>query len=261
VAGSRAPRRAQAGPWLDPLRAALDESPTSITFFLRDDDAGWNDERLFAMADVIERWALPLDVAVIPRELTPELAQALAERAAAWDGRLGLHQHGLAHANHETDGRKCEFGLARDRAAQRRDVAEGRDMLGALLPGLTQPVFTPPWNRCTRTTGEVLSELGFRVLSREASQPAFGVPGLVEAPASVDWSFAKRRGSRLTWTELGELAAQWARGGGPVGVNLHHAVMDSGELALLDELCGLLAGHESARCLPLLAAAPQGLSQ
>ncbi len=241
--------------WLDPLRAALDDAPSPVDFFFRDDDAGWDDERLFAMLAVIERRALPLDVAVIPEALTPSLARALLERSAAHEGLLGLHQHGLAHRSHETEGRKCEFGPSRGREAQCRDLAEGQRVLSERLPGQTQPVFTPPWNRCTRATAELLAELGFRVLSRHVSEPALAVPGLAEVPVSVDWSYAKRDGRRLTFEELGELAAERVRLGDPVGVNLHHAVMDDEELRLLDELCGLLAAHDAVRCRPLLSLA------
>jgi hypothetical protein len=241
--------------WIDPLRAALDDAPRPVEVFLRDDDAGWGDERLFAMLRVIERHSLPVDLAVIPEALTPSLARGLIEQSEGWDGRLGLHQHGLAHRSHEPDGRKCEFGASRGRDAQRRDLAAGRDRLDERLRGLAQPVFTPPWNRCTRVTAELLAELGFRVLSRHVSEPALAVPGLAEVPASVDWSYAKRDGRRLNFDELGELAAERVRLGEPVGVNLHHEVMDDEELGLLDELCGLLAAHDAVRCRPLLALA------
>lgn len=243
------------GEWLDPLRAALAEAPAPVDFFFRDDDAGWDDERLFALIDVLERHRLPLDLAVIPRELDPGLAEPLAARAAESGGRLGLHQHGLAHANHEASGRKCEFGPSRARGTQRDDIAAGRDLLERLLPGLVQPVFTPPWNRCTPTTGEVLVELAFRVLSRHDSEPALELAGLVEVPVSVDWTFAKRDGARLGWAELAALAAAGVRRGSPVGVNLHHAAMEEEELGLLDGLCGLVAAHERARCRSLLAVA------
>jgi len=241
--------------WLDPLRAALDDTPRPVDFFFRDDDAGWDDERLFAMLEVVERHSLPLDLAVIPEALTPSLGRALLKRSDAWEGRLGLHQHGLAHRSHEPEGRKCEFGPSRRREAQRRDLVEGQRVLDERLPGRTQPVFTPPWNRCTRVTAEVLAELGFRVLSRHVSEPVVAVPGLAEVPVSVDWSYAKRDGRRLTFEELGELAAERVRLGDPVGVNLHHVVMDDEELGLLDELCGLLAAHDAVRCRPLLALA------
>jgi hypothetical protein len=143
----------------------------------------------------------------------------------------------------------------RDRARQRADIAEGRERLAALLPGFVQPAFTPPWNRCTADTAAALAELGFAVLSRDASATPFDVPGLAEVATSVDWSYARRKGVRLTWPELGTLAAEVARAGGPVGVNLHHAVMDGDELALLGELCDLLATHPSARSQSLVALA------
>jgi peptidoglycan/xylan/chitin deacetylase (PgdA/CDA1 family) len=243
--------------WLEPLRSALDEAPAPVDVFFRDDDAGWDDGRLLALMDVLERHRLPLDLAVIPRELRAALADSLAARVAESGGRVGLHQHGLAHANREASGRKSEFGHERAREDQRRDIVEGRAILEETLPGLAQPVFTPPWNRCTRTTAELLAELGFLVLSRHDSEPSLDVEGLVEVPVSVDWTFAKRDGARLTFGELGALAGARAQRGGPVGINLHHAAMDRDELGLLDRLCALVANHRSARPLPLLAVADE----
>jgi hypothetical protein len=119
--------------WLTPLRAALDAAPAPVEFFLRDDDAGCDDERLFAMLEVVGGRGLAIDLAVIPEALGPELARSLSRLAAEWDGRLALHQHGRAHRNHEPDGRKCEFGPSRDQAAQRRDLVAGRELLESLL--------------------------------------------------------------------------------------------------------------------------------
>src|SRR6185312_1382232 len=129
-----------------------------------------------------------IDLAVIPQALTPSLAESLIARGERSGGRLGLHQHGLAHRSHEPEGRKCEFGPSRDRDAQRRDLTEGRQLLMNLLPGRIQPMFTPPWNRCTRVTAELLAELGFRVLSRHVREPSLDVPDLAAVPVSVDWS-------------------------------------------------------------------------
>jgi hypothetical protein len=91
--------------WLDPLRATLDREPGPTTFFFRDDDAGWCDERLFALLEVFERRGAPLDLAVIPQALSAKLARELG---AWWRAMpLGVHQHGFAHLNHELLGRKC----------------------------------------------------------------------------------------------------------------------------------------------------------
>ncbi len=179
--------------WLEPLQAALDGAEEPIVFFLRDDDAGWNDERLFSLLDLCGEYGLPLDLAVIPAALRASSAAALIDRAEHGAGVLGMHQHGFAHVNHEPSGRKCEFGPARSADAQRRDIAAGRRLLRRLLGPWLDPIFTPPWNRCARVTGECLLDLGFVAISRESRASPLGIPGLCELPSTVDW-FAHHRG-------------------------------------------------------------------
>lgn len=246
---SAAPRRT-AGDWLDPLRRALDRTLEPVRFFFRDDDAGWRDDRLAGLLDLFGDHGQPLDVAVIPRELTPGLAEALRERAARSAGRLGLHQHGYAHANHERNGRKWEFGPARSRDEQRRDIDAGRRLLEDLLGDALQPIFTPPWNRCTYDTGACLVELGFAALSREAGAEPLGTPGLHELPVRVDW--CKRRGGRrVELREVGRMLGEAASVPGPLGVMLHHAEMDAADLEAAAELLELVGSHERACAAPM----------
>jgi peptidoglycan/xylan/chitin deacetylase (PgdA/CDA1 family) len=241
--------------WLDPVRAALDAAPGPVTIFFRDDDGGWDDARLFELLDRFDAHDLPLDVAVIPAELEPPLARELVARRAG--SRVGLHQHGYDHTNHETEGKKQEFGPARSPEAKRRDIEAGRDRLRELLGDAFDPIFTPPWNRCTPDTAASAAELGFRVLSREASYAPFGVAGLSEVPVHVDW-FAKSKGEPLSREQIGErLATFVSAGDGPIGVMFHHAVMDAGEMAAADELLALLAGHERCRFSSILALGTQ----
>lgn len=227
--------------WLDPVTRALDTASAPVPIFFRDDDAGWGTARLTTLLDLFAGWSLPVDLAVIPKELDAVLARELAARP-----EVGLHQHGLAHVNHEREGGKCEFGPTRGAAAQRRDIAEGRERLAELLGARVDPIFTPPWNRCTAATGRCLAELGFDVLSREARAAPLGVPGLCELPVCVDW-FAHRHGERLSRPELGARIGGAMGAGAPVGVMFHHAVMDAGELRHAAELLAVVAGHERAR--------------
>ena len=155
--------------WLRPVEEALDAADRPVRFFFRDDDAGWGDVRLIELLDLFAACSLPVDLAVIPRALDAGLAGELGMRR-----RVGLHQHGLAHVNHEREGRKCEFGPARAADAQRRDIEAGRARLADLLGARVDPIFTPPWNRCTADTGRCLAALGFEVLSREARAGAAG---------------------------------------------------------------------------------------
>lgn len=251
--------------WLDPLVAALDEAadrPGGVPFFLRDDDIGWDDAALLALLDVVDAAGLPIDLAAIPCDLTPAGAQTLHDRHARGSD-LRVHQHGLAHANHETSGRKHEFGPARSAAVQRDDVARGRDLLHGLLGGspvLDAAVFTPPWNRTSADTPVVLADLGFTLLSRDLSAGVAGVPGLAEVPVTVDW-FASRKlppaGSArpgqpvarrpVTRAERGALLAASVASGRPVGLMLHHAVTGPADRADLDEVLTLLAAHPAVR--------------
>jgi hypothetical protein len=231
--------------WLDPLRAALDGSPHRVDFFFRDDDVGWGDERLWSLLDLFGERGLPIDLAVIPAAVSGATAAALSSRMRS-DGGVGLHQHGLAHADHEVEERKCEFGSSRGRAAQRADIARGRGLIHDLFGAAADPIFTPPWNRCTADTGLCLAELGFRALSREWRATPLAIAGLVELPVRVDW-FARRKRQRITKGELARLLVAAVEAREPVGIMFHHADMDAEERAGAAELLDLIAEHPGAR--------------
>ena len=176
------------------------------------------------------------------------LAERLGRRRERAAGLLAFHQHGFAHANHERVGRPCEFGPERPPGVQRADIAAGARRLRSLL-GETAPVFTPPWNRCTRTTGRCLLELGFRALVRDSSAGRLDLEGLRELEVHVDWS-ARRKGRHIGRPEVGLLLAAAARSG-PTGVMLHHALVGRQEREDLERFLALLNTHENARCVPL----------
>jgi hypothetical protein len=225
---------------LEPFQEALDAAPAPRTFFFRDDDAGWASDQLFSLLDLFAAYAVPLDLAVIPAALDSELAARLLKRRATANGLLAFHQHGYAHANHELTGRSCEFGPSRSAAAQRQDIAAGALRLRRLL-GETTPIFTPPWNRCTETTGRCLLDLGFRVLARDATAEPLGLPGLKEIRVAVDWS-------KVTSDELAATCDREV-----AGIMLHHAELDADGRVRVEQLLGLLTMHENARCVSLSA--------
>ena len=238
--------------WLDPVRAALDDLEQPVAVFFRDDDAGWGDAQLAKMLDRFGHHGVPIDLAVIPTELTPPLAASLIARAAT--AELHLHQHGFAHRNHEPTGRKYELGPARSITAQAADVKRGKELLARALGDLVEPIFTPPWNRCTGDTGEVLAELGFRVLSRDHTAPPLGRADLVEVPVTIDW-FGQTKGIPWSRTQLAARIVESIGAGGAVGVMLHHAVTDTNELAAIDELLALVASHPAVTSTTILEVA------
>lgn len=233
--------------WLMPVGQTLDRLVQPADLFFRDDDCGWSDDRLLLLLDIFADFGFPVDLAAIPAALNSALAQKLSRRMAAHPERLRIHQHGYAHLNHEPAGKKCEFGPARDYISQRHDIESGQHRLAELLGAAPDPIFTPPWNRCTAVTARCLAELGFQVLSRDSHAAQFGGSGLVELPIAVDW-FAQRKKVRLDRIEWGKLLAAKLQSEASIGIMLHHAVMDADEMQALAQLLSVLARHPNAKC-------------
>ena len=233
--------------WLDPLRKTLDEARGSIPFFFRDDDAGWEDARLFELLDVFTDCDVPIDLAVIPKSISRQTAACLRKRLEERPESISAHQHGYAHVNHEQTGRKCEFGDSRSSELQRADIAAGKALLTDLLGSVTESIFTPPWNRCTASTAACLQQEGFRLLSRDITATRFNAPELMELPVSIDW-FGHRKHVRLTPNEIGESLSKTASSNATVGVMLHHALVDDEERQRIGELLELLSSHSRVTC-------------
>jgi peptidoglycan/xylan/chitin deacetylase (PgdA/CDA1 family) len=233
--------------WLDPIRRTLDSAERTLDCFFRDDDVGWDDSRLWPVLESFDRFGVPLDLAVIPEALSEHLARELRSHVARCN-QIRIHQHGFSHTNHEFVGRKCEFGISRSRSQQFEDIWKGRMQMQEMLGAAVDPFFTPPWNRCTETTVRCLVELGYSMLSRDATAEPFGIPSLTELPINVDW-FGKHKGARLIRQQFGEKVARTIEAYDRVGVMLHHQLMNADERTRLDELLALLAGHEQVRCL------------
>ena len=237
--------------WLDPLRAVLDHRDAPITYFFRDDDAGWDDERLFALLDCFAEFHLPIDLAVIPIELRDDLAKTLLKRKSESPMLLGLHQHGYSHTNHETTGRKCEFGPSRSAAHQGHDIKHGAKLLREKLGSALDSIFTPPWNRCSTATATALRRHGFRALSRDITAAPLELGDLVELPVCVDWS-KRKNGVAISREALGVTLAA-AIDAPSIGVMLHHAVMESADLLALRQFLELLDRYRNVNCLPMRA--------
>ena len=246
---------------LHTLLAALDAASLPVDFFLRDDDAGWDDARLFALLDRTEGAGVPIDLAMIPQAASAALATSLCARMNAAPGLVGLHPHGFAHTNHEAIERKCEFGHTRSADAQGADLRAGREHLLGLFGAALDPFFTPPWNRCSAITPTLLAALGFSALSRSrGAEPQHLLP---ELPVDVDWCkqqrIAREHGEPDGSARIAAAMAHRVSAGGPVGLMLHHAAMDDSDLALLDALLRATSRHPQVRWRPmreLLAGAP-----
>jgi predicted glycosyltransferase len=247
-------RNAGTPDWLSPVRETLDGLAHPASLFFRNDDCGWSDDRLLLLLDIFADFGIPVDLAAIPAALSSAFAQKLSRRMAAYPERLRIHQHGFAHLNHESEGKKCEFGSARDYTSQRSDIENGQRRLAELLGTAPDPIFTPPWNRCTAVTARCLAELGFHVLSRDSHAAPLEGSGVCELPIAVDW-FAHRKQVRLDRMEWGRSLAAELENETAVGIMLHHAVMNADEMQALAQLLSVLARHPNANCRTMQALA------
>lgn len=222
--------------WLDPVRAALGARDRPFELFVRDDDGGWDDAALLALIDTCAEVDAVVDVAVIPNALHDGLAALLNDCVEA--GVARVHQHGRAHTNHESEGRKCEFGAARSYSEQLSDIAGGQAKLRAAFGDRFDLVFTPPWNRCVEVTADALVACGIGVLSRDSTAVPFARDDLVEVPVTIDW-MAKRDAG---WTpeQLGQRLAGGIATSEAVGLMLHHAVTDAAERGRIAEFLALV---------------------
>jgi hypothetical protein len=238
-------RHRPAGAWTRPIAAALDARSTPLRVFFRDDEAGWADDRLLHLLRLFEEQGLPLDIGVIPVALSMKLAAQLSHRVRV-SPLIGVHQHGFAHENHEPGSRRCEFGPSRDIGTQLADIRAGRQRLLGFFGGQLDPLFTPPWNRCTAATGGALVSLGIAGLSRDALATPLHVAGLVECPIAIDWSTRPRyKGGLAAWAL--RCARAIANADTPFGILLHHLVTDEEERKQLGALLNLLANHDQVR--------------
>jgi hypothetical protein len=235
--------------WLDPVCHVLDNAAGPVTLFFRDDDGGWDDDRLFRLLDIFETASIPVDLALIPAEVSDNLARRLNDRLRSSAGRIRVHQHGYRHTNHESTGKKCEFGPTRGTADQAQDLRAGQRRLVEVFPDFYDPIFTPPWNRCTQTTVDILTVSDHQALSRNVGARQLRLGGLSEIPVCVDWCGWQKHPDgqdRISQAIAARAAARL-----PIGLMLHHAVMRSGARDDVAALLEFLSDHPKARCVPM----------
>jgi hypothetical protein len=232
--------------------------------FFRDDDVAEDEPSLCRLLDLFAEHAVPLNLEIIPGQLTAAGSRRLRDHREQAPSLLDLHQHGWTHQNHEASGRKCEFGPARSFEEQLKDLRAGRDRLLDEFGSAFVPVFTPPWNRYSSATIKALVELGFDAFSAlwrpaaTAAWPSHPVleGGLRALPATLDlieWGDRRRLRpvDELLATLTGQLVEQGQAGPGapPVGILLHHAVMDDAAFDFLKRLLPILRESGSVEVL------------
>ncbi|HBH81211.1 MAG TPA: hypothetical protein DDY39_15425, partial [Nitrospira sp.] len=182
-------RRNQPDHWLTEFKQFLDVKEAegrALHLFLRDDDVDEDEDSLKHLLDLALARGVPMNLEIIPGRLTPACTATLKNVLRADQALLSLDQHGWMHNNHEAEGRKCEFGPSRLFTQQLNDIARGKAILESTFEDLFYPAFTPPWNRCTADTYQVLDELGFQVFSKDRGKERLTEYRFTEISSTLD---------------------------------------------------------------------------
>lgn len=216
--------------------------------FFRADDVAVPGTNLNGLLDIFKRNRVPLCLAVVPAWITASRWQYLKELGARESALWCWHQHGWRHINHETGGKKQEFGDARSRSDIRRDLARGKNRLEDLMEGAFYPVLTPPWNRCGLSTLQVLQELGYVAVSRSCGIEPKAPGELTDFCVNVDLHTRKERDPASGWNNLfNEL--QQAISSARTGIMIHHQRMNAAAFDFLDILLKTLVKHREIQLL------------
>ena len=228
--------------WLE-FRQTVAASP-SVNVFFRDDDVDEDEATLRRLLDLFAQRNVPVILGVIPTQLTPECTALLTEFSTS----IEIVQHGWQHINHELIGRKCEFGSSRSLAEQLEDIAHGQARMNEAFGEHWFPAFIPPWNRCTAQTYQALAQLGFRVLSQLHSD-ASPLTGFSFREISVTLDLYRWKGgaSLKPQGELLQAISQQLTQPHPIGIMLHHKVMNDEAFFFLEQLLDEMRNSSAIR--------------
>ncbi len=228
------------------IDAALAEAGRPVTIYFRADDIAIPEPPLLRLLEAFSVHRMPLALALVPAWLTPSRWAVFQRWDAEHPDLWCWHTHGWRHVNHEAVGRKSEFGSSRLPAEMRNDLIQGMTRLRDLLGDRFSPIFTPPWNRCSREAMEELQSLGYLAVSRDFGATPPPPHPLVDIPVDVDLHTRKERSVSDGWRALfPQMRNAFDRGS--CGFMIHHQRMNESAFRFLEDLLGVLSAHPSIR--------------
>ncbi|MEA2114312.1 MAG: polysaccharide deacetylase family protein [Thermodesulfobacteriota bacterium] len=231
---------------LQDLFEAAEKTSRPIRIFFRADDIGRIDNNFIQMMQLFADFDMPLCPALVPQWLSADNWQQIRSLVNK-ESLFCWHQHGFNHSNHEAVGKKCEFGENRLSKAIRKDILAGKNKLEQLLADSFLPVFTPPWNRCSKAAMRVLQELDFVAVSRSINVQPQSPAGLPDLAINIDLHTRKETDPKQAMDNL--LAeCRTALESGCMGFMLHHQRMNNNAFLFMEYL--FKAIHSDPRLVP-----------
>jgi hypothetical protein len=224
------------------ISAAVDPVGANDTgcVFFRADDVAVPGTQFIRLMDIFMRHRMPLCLAVVPAWLTQPRWRRLKKIGQSDSSLWCWHQHGWRHVNHESEGKKQEFGPSRHCSEIREDLNQGKLRLQTLMGAAFSPIFTPPWNRCDQHTLHLLKELNYRAVSRFRQSAPPAPDGFPDFAVDVDLHTRKEENPALGWeslfSELGSALSQRL-----CGIMIHHQRMNEAAFVFLELFLQALA--------------------
>jgi len=225
------------------LLDAVAADDRTVAFWWRDDDAvapGAELDRMLALADA---HSVPLALAVIPAGAERALADRLEPT-----GDLVVLQHGWAHANHASEGRKSsELGDDRPIGTVLDELSRGHQRLSRMFGSRFLPVVVPPWNRISDEVAARRAEAGLPGLSCFKTLDTAGH----RLDTHVDPIAWRADRGFIGWdAAVHAIAAEIDRRAAnptPIGILTHHLAQDEATWAFMEALLAVAAHHPAAR--------------
>jgi len=214
-----------------------------INVFFRADDIGVQSKNFARMMSLFLKYRIPLCLAVVPAWLTAFRWKAMDGFIKKGEDLFCWHMHGYRHINHETHGKKQEFGPARSNLELANDLSKAHASLKSIMGNRLAPVFTPPWNRCSLATMNRLKIVGFKGVSRSYGSLPLPPRGLKDFPVHVDLHTRKEKSPKLGWLKLME---EFKTGidSSPCGIMIHHMRMNDQAFLFLEYLFELFSAYK-----------------
>jgi len=220
----------------------------TIKLFFRADDIGVPSKKYEQMMALFLKYQTPLCLAVVPAWLTRVRWDVMADSLEKGNGLFCWHMHGYRHVNHETEGKNQEFGPARLSQAIYNDLSRGHNRLQSIMGKQLTKVFTPPWNRCSLETMEILKKIGFQGISRSHGNLPAAPDGLKEFPVHVDLHTRKEKQAEKGWEML---LAEFEQGveSRVCGIMLHHMRMNRQAFIFLEYILDFFSQHKQIKTI------------
>jgi len=239
-------------PLCDAISKRVNASGTNdpVQLWLRDDDAIEPTTQLNRLLDLVDRFAIPLTLAVIPAHADDALAARLATSK-----QVTVAVHGWSHQNHASEKeKKQELGLHRSVSDVVAELEIGFNALRRRHGEQFVPLLVPPWNRIDDAIIQALPSIGFQALSTYGTQSADAIAVMNTHVDVIDWKGT--RGGRSVSDLVSEMVTLIESTHQPIGILTHHLVHDENVWQFLEQLFAATSTLQGVSWEPIVKIVP-----